>query len=96
MSIKYIRFMSGENVIAELIEDNADTIVIRNPIVAIPGEQQGQMGFMPWAPLQDPAVNTITADKLSVIFITEAQPAIIEQYANMFGTIIAPTKQLIV
>ena len=95
MSIKYIRFMSGENVIAEIVEDNADNIVVRNPIVAIPADQQGQMGFMPWAPLQDPAVESITVDKLSIIFITEAQPQIIEQYANMFGTIVTPTKQLI-
>ena len=36
MSIKYIRFMSGENVIAELVEDNVDNIVVRNPIVAVP------------------------------------------------------------
>lgn len=95
MSIKYIRFMSGENVIAEIVEDTVDNIVVRNPIVAIPADQQGQMGFMPWAPLQDPAVESITVDKLSIIFITEAQPQIIEQYANMFGTIVTPTKQLI-
>ena len=96
MSVKYIRFMSGENVIAEIVEDNADNIVVKNPIVAIPADQQGQMGFMPWAPLQDPAVDTITVDRSSVVFITEAQPPIIEQYANMFGTIITPTRQLIV
>jgi len=96
MSIKYIRFMSGENVIAELVEDNVDNIVVRNPIVAVPTASENQLGFAPWAPLQDPAVDSITVDKLAVIFVTDAQPAVIEQYANMFGTIITPTKQLIV
>ena len=96
MSVKYIRFMSGENVIAEVVEDKVDDLIIRNPIVAIPGAQEGQLGFAPWAPLQDPEVSEITVDKMSVVFVTEAQPSIIEQYANMFGTIITPTKQLIV
>jgi len=36
MNVKLIRMWSGEDVIADQVGDLIDTIVIRNPIVAIP------------------------------------------------------------
>ena len=50
MNVKLIRMWSGEDVIADQVGDLVDTIVIRNPIVAIPAGN-GQMGFAPWSPL---------------------------------------------
>ena len=41
---------SGEDVITELVEEKEESIVLRNPIVAVPTGQQGQVGFAPWAP----------------------------------------------
>ena len=35
MNVKLIRMWSGEDVIADLIEENDDSVVISNPIVAI-------------------------------------------------------------
>ena len=42
MTVKLIRMWSGEDVIADLVEEKGDSIVITNPIVAIPA-QQGQI-----------------------------------------------------
>ena len=50
MNVKLIRMWSGEDVIADLIDDKDETIVIANPIVAVPAGN-GQMGFAPWSPL---------------------------------------------
>jgi len=94
MSIKYLRIIGGENIVADLVEDNSDTVVVTNPIVAIP-TSESQIAFAPWASLQDPGETKIAIDKRHIIFITECAPQIADQYASMFGTIIAPSKQLI-
>ena len=51
MTIKLIRMWSGEDVIADVIEENEDTITMENPIVAVPSQQPGQIAFAPWSPL---------------------------------------------
>ena len=84
---------SGEDVIADIIEETTDSIVITDPIVAVPSQQQGQIGFAPWSPL-------LQKDKLEVtkkylVYIGEPQADIIEQYNTMFGKIATPTKKLI-
>ena len=48
MNVKLIRMWSGEDVVADLIEEKDDSIVICNPIVAVPAGN-GQMGFAPWS-----------------------------------------------
>ena len=50
MTVKLIRMWSGEDVIADLVEDEGNYITIENPIVAVPSPQQGQIGFAPWSP----------------------------------------------
>ena len=94
MTVKYIRCLSGENVIADVVEESADTLTLRNAIIS-QMMNENQLGFSPWAPLQDPDVNEITIPKSVVIFVTDAAPPIIEQYQQMFSTIISPTKNLI-
>jgi len=94
MTVQYIRCLSGENVIADVVEESADTLTLRNAIISQMMNEQ-QLGFSPWAPLQDPDVNEITIPKSVVIFITDAAPQIVEQYQQMFSTIISPTKNLI-
>ena len=93
MNVKLIRMWSGEDVIADIVEETTDTIVITDPIVAVPSQQQGQIGFAPWSPL-------LQRDKLEVtkkylVYIGEPQAEIIEQYNTMFGKIATPTKKLI-
>ena len=93
MTVKLIRMWSGEDVIADIIEETTDSIVITDPIVAVPSQQQGQIGFAPWSPL-------LQRDKLEVtkkylVYIGEPQADIIEQYNTMFGKIATPTKKLI-
>ena len=50
MNVKLIRMWSGEDVIADIVEDNSDSIVITDPIVAVPSPQQGNIAFAPWSP----------------------------------------------
>ena len=84
---------SGEDVIADVIEETTEYYKVENPIVAVPSPQQGQIAFAPWSPL-------LQKDKLEVtkkylVYIGEPQAEIIEQYNTMFGKISQPTKKLI-
>ena len=93
MTIKLIRMWSGEDVIADVIEENEYTITMENPIVAVPSQQPGQIGFAPWSPLLQKDKIEIT--KKYVVYIGDPQTEIIEQYNTMFGKISQPTKKLI-
>ena len=50
MTVKLIRMWSGEDVVADIIEETSDSIVITDPIVAVPSPQQGNIAFAPWSP----------------------------------------------
>ena len=84
---------SGEDVIADLVEETSDSITITDPIVAIPSQQQGQIGFAPWSPLLEK--DSIEITKKYIVYIGNPQDGIIEQYDSMFGKISKPTKKLI-
>jgi len=95
MNVKLIRMWSGEDVIADQIGDLTDTIVIRNPIVAVP-TGNGQMGFAPWSPLLKDKNIDLEVTKKYIVYISEAQEQIVEQYEQMFSLIKSPSKKLIV
>jgi len=95
MNVKLIRMWSGEDVVADLIETKDDSIVICNPIVAVPAGQ-GQMGFAPWSPLLSGKGTELEITKKYIVYISETQDQIVEQYTSMFSVIQAPSKKLIV
>jgi len=93
MTVKLIRMWSGEDVIADLIKDQASSITITDPIVAVPSQQQGQIAFAPWSPLSQKGEIEITSKY--IVYTTDPQPDIIEQYNSMYGKISKPNKKLI-
>ena len=94
MTIKLIRMWSGEDVIADVIEENEYTITMENPIVAVPSQQPGQIGFAPWSPLHNKG--KIKVAEKYVVYIGEPQEEIVEEYKTMFGKISTPTKKMII
>jgi hypothetical protein len=95
MNVKLIRMWSGEDVVADLKDNLTDIIVIENPIVAIP-TGNGQMGFAPWSPLLKGKNEELEVNKKYVVYISEPQEDIADQYQQMFSTIQTPSKKLIV
>jgi len=94
MNVKLIRMWSGEDVIADLTEED-DSIVISNPIVAIPSGN-GQLGFAPWSPLLKDKGEEVKVSKSYVVYIADTQEQIVEQYEQMFSPISKPpSKKLI-
>ena len=95
MNVKLIKMWTGEDVIADLIKETDDTIVITNPIVVVPGGQQGQVGLAPWSPLLKGKDTELEVTKRYVVYINEPQEEFIDNYKQMFSPIATPPKKLI-
>ena len=93
MTVKLIRMWSGEDVVADIIEETSDSIVIPDPIVAVPSPQHGNIAFAPWSPLLQK--DKIEVTKKYIVYEGNPQDEIIEQYNSMFSKISQPTKKLI-
>ena len=95
MNVKVIRMWSGEDVVADLVKESDETITVCNPIVAVP-TRDGQMGFAPWAPLISDKNVELDITRKYIVYITDTQEEIEENYTQMFSTIKTPSKKLIV
>ena len=93
MTVKLIRMWSGEDVIADMTKEDTYSITITDPIVAVPSQKQGQIAFARWSPLSQKGELEITSKY--IVYTTDPQPDIIEQYNSMFGKLSTPTKKLI-
>lgn len=93
MNVKLIRLNTGEDVIADLISETDTSLVLSNPIVAVPSGR-GELGFAPWSPLLSKEVKEITINRHYVVYVSETQDQIVEQYNQIFSPIITPSKQL--
>ncbi|MAG48920.1 hypothetical protein CMO86_04420 [Candidatus Woesearchaeota archaeon] len=95
MDVKLIRLVTGEEIVAEVLDWQNGVITIQNALVVIP--QQGQVGFAPWATVIDNDQPEIGLDMKHVIYSVAVAPSVIEQYAKIFGSnIVLPEKKLIV
>ena len=86
---------SGEDVVADLVKETDESITISNPIVAVPSGN-GQLGFAPWSPILKERNTEVDVTKRYVVYITDTQDDIVEQYNSMFAAVATPpTKKLI-
>lgn len=93
MNVKLIRLNTGEDVIADIIKESDSDLVISNPIVAVPSGR-GELGFAPWSPLLSKDVKEIVVNRHYIVYISETQDQIVEQYNQIFSPIITPNKQM--
>lgn len=93
--VKLIRLITGEEIIAEVLDWKNGVLTIQNALVVIP--QQGQVGFAPWATVIHPDMPEIGLDMKHVIYSVAVADPVVKQYNEIFGSnIVLPDKQLIV
>ena len=95
MNVKLIKMWTGEDVIADLVRERDDTVVITNPIMVVPAGQQGQIGLAPWSPILKGKDTEIEVTRRYVVYINEPQEEIVSNYREMFTGIATPAKKLI-
>ena len=89
-----MRLYSGEDVLTTIVEETDDAYQCENIVVAVPMEQ-GRLSFAPWAPIAKEGI-PIRIAKDYIVYVTEPNPDLAEQYESLFNKIIAPQKKLIV
>ena len=95
MTVKLIRMWSGEDVVADVVKETDDSVTIVNPIVAVPSGQEN-IAFAPWSPIIKGDNTQIEVTKKYVVYISETQDEIIDQYNQMYAPVATPpTKKLI-
>lgn len=94
MNVKLIRMSSGEDVLAELLEDRLNSLAIRNALVAVPAGN-GQIGFAPWSPILSQTQKELVVDRRFVVYVADADEGVLEYYDKMFSPIVKPSKKLI-
>ena len=87
---------SGEDIVAEFFSKTDEIVSIKNPIVAIP-TGAGKLGFAPWSPIVSREIESLDINARFVIYISDPDPDVVDQYKNMFSSIATPpSKKLIV
>ena len=98
MTVKAVKLISGEELVGEVVHEEADHIVLQNPLaIMIQRAQDGNLGigFVPFAPYLGKGVNfEFKLDKL--LFVKEVDDQMKNQYNSIFGGIVTPPKQLII
>ena len=89
MNIQLIRMQSGEDVVADVVSQTDDSIVLSNPIVMVPG-RDGTVGFAPWSPLLAADVKELTVRLSYTVYISVPNAEVISNYEQIFSPIITP------
>ena len=92
MNVKLIRMQSGEDVIADLLRENENQMVITNPIVLVPG-RDGTVGFAPWSPVISPEVKELTIRSSYTVYVTEPNDDVVNNYNQIFSPLTLPQQQ---
>ncbi len=98
MNIKLIRMASGEDVIANVVEEDSSTVTVRDPIYPVP-TQNGTIGFSSWSPLVSPEEPDIKIKKEFIVYMAELNQSVKDEYQNHYGKIVlteASKKKLII
>lgn len=95
MTVKLIRMSSGEDVIATVLDQTDTAVKIKDPIVIVPAANN-QLGFAPWSPVLDRDVESVEVSKQFIVFISEANEAVVENYKGIFSNLVTPPEKKLI
>ena len=96
LNIKLLKLSTGEELVCNLLEHTDEYVRFQHAIAPVPGAG-GNVGFMPFSPLQKKGLD-ITIATSNVLFITEPADEIVaqmEQIVNPSAVVTPPEKKLI-
>lgn len=89
MSVMCIRLPAGEEIMGEIVSQNASMITIQNPaaVMLVPGQSDTSrvnIGLMPWLPYSDQDQFDISRDKILTLHAPNVE--LLNNYNRMFGS----------
>ena len=95
IDVKLFRITTGEEVVAELVSETTDTVIVRNGLVVLP--TNNGVGFAPWATVIDNDNPEIELSWKHIIYRVPVQEDVAKKYNEMFGSkLITPDKKKLV
>lgn len=99
MSVKIIKLITGEEILADCGKTFGTLIDIKNPvrIIVMPNKidpKTPNIGFAPWAEFSDD--KEFTLDKTHIVAIMTPINEFVNQYNSMFGGLVVPKSNLII
>ena len=96
IEVKLIRVITGEEIIAELVDWSDGMITVKNGLVVLPNAQG--VGFAQWATVINPDKPEVTMSRNHIVYIAEVQEDVSKKYNQMFGSkLITPdSKKLVI
>ena len=85
INVKLFRIATGEEVVAELLSEDEETVIIQNGLVVLPGAN-GTVGFAPWATVIDRENPEITVSKNHIVYIVQVDSSIKKKYNELYGS----------
>ena len=95
MDIKLLRIITGEEVIAELVDWSDGMMIVRNGLVVLPSGNS--YGFAPWATVIDSDNPEITMVRNHIVYIAEVASSVKKKYNDLYGSkLITPDEKKII
>ena len=95
IDVKLLRIVTGEEVIADLIDENAASIKVQNGLVVLP--TNNGVGFAPWATVISKDEPEIIVSRNHLVYVAEVQEDVCKKYNEMFGSkLITPNSKKLV
>ncbi len=95
MEVKLLRVITGEEIIAEIVEENASEVTLKNALVVIPTQQS--VGFAPWATVIDRENPEITVSRTHIVYIAGVDGSIRNKYDEIYGSkLVKPEKKSLI
>lgn len=95
--IKLIRFINGEEIVAEILSEGATHTKVENACaISLAMDQAGKpnLSMQPWSIFSTDKVLDI--NKQHVMFVTSIDPKIEMKYNEIYGKIIMPKQNIII
>ena len=84
INVKLFRIVTGEEVIAELVSEDENTVTIKNGLVVLPTGQN--VGFAPWASVIDRDKPDLIISKNHIVYIAEVDSGVNKKYNEIYGS----------
>ena len=84
IDVKLFRIVTGEEVVAELVEESSEFITVKNGLVVLPSAQN--VGFAPWATVINREKPEITVNRNHIVYIAELDSSIKNKYNEIYGS----------
>ena len=96
MSVKVLKIVTGEEVIGEVVSNDANLISLKNIVaIVLQPTRDGKLsfGFIPWGSMID---GPITLKHSDLVYFENPTEDLLNNYNSMFSGIVTPPKNLIV